>query len=372
MTSTLRLDYEGTPGGDVLVGGEELSVISGGAGNDVLVGAQGRDRLMGGDGDDILIGGGLRSGNWDVSTDLAESQVIEVAWIEEPHPSFFAEVLVGGNGNDLIFGGSWDDTGDDGEYLYADASAFAELILDGSGELGDGGVDMSGPVGGERFAEGFNNIVWAGEGADTVYGANGFDTIGGGAGDDILYGLGGPDIIYGGDGDDAIYGGNGDPTNFHRLSEGESFTIVQRLFGGEGNDSLIGGDGAELHYGGAGNDKLYGRGGDDTLHGGAGDDWLSGGDGNDTFITGDGADTVYFDFDNSVNTVTDFDVAEDRIVIDNHAWAVLFETGLQNATEETMDGQSGLLIDAEAGALFLVGLTTSDIEDIEVVVFWPD
>lgn len=122
-----------------------------------------------------------------------------------------------------------------------------------------------------------SNIIYAGDGNDTVRTGFGNDIAFGGAGNDILigYGTGGPtpsaalaiadrvesDYLNGGPGNDALHGGGGRDT----------------LIGGTGNDELHGGRGADLLYGGAG---------DDTLIGGGDSDWLWGGAGADTFVYG--------------------------------------------------------------------------------------
>jgi Ca2+-binding RTX toxin-like protein len=71
--------------------------------------------------------------------------------------------------------------------------------------------------------------------------------------------------------------------------------IVDRLFGGTGNDELYGADGNDFLYGGVGNDLLAGDAGNDTLYGEAGDDYLNGGFDNDLLSGGAGNDVIYGD-----------------------------------------------------------------------------
>lgn len=110
--------------------------------------------------------------------------------------------------------------------------------------------------------------------SDTLVGTGGEDTIYGLVGNDTLYGLGGHDILWGGVGND-------------------------RLFGGDGNDVLSGGIGNDVLDGGSGNDWLYGDIGNDTLTGGAG---------RDTFAFGMAAGN---------DIITDFDVLQDTLQLDN-------------------------------------------------------
>ena len=82
-------------------------------------------------------------------------------------------------------------------------------------------------------------------GTDMIFGGNGDDTINSGAGNDLICGGNGGGIINGSLGDDTIDGGNG-------------------------NDTLRGGDGNDLIFGGGGNDTLEGGNDNDTLNGGSG------------------------------------------------------------------------------------------------------
>jgi Ca2+-binding RTX toxin-like protein len=111
------------------------------------------------------------------------------------------------------------------------------------------------------------NIGTTTVGSDMIFGGNGDDTINSGAGNDLICGGNGGGVINGGLGDDTIDGGNG-------------------------NDTLRGGDGNDLLLGGGGNDTLEGGNDNDTLDGGSGNDTLTGGPGADAFIGGSGTDTA--------------------------------------------------------------------------------
>jgi uncharacterized protein len=84
-----------------------------------------------------------------------------------------------------------------------------------------------------------------------------------------------------------------------------------------GHDLLIGGLGRDKLNGGDGNDVLFGDLGDDILSGGAGKDVLFGGLGNDTLSGGTGADTFHFGRFEGSDTITDFDTALDRLILDD-------------------------------------------------------
>ncbi|MBF0394151.1 MAG: tandem-95 repeat protein [Alphaproteobacteria bacterium] len=78
------------------------------------------------------------------------------------------------------------------------------------------------------------------------------------------------DFFIGTLGDDRLFGGDGADT----------------LSGGSGNDTLQGGDGSDVLIGGAGSDSLQGGDGIDFLSGGGGNDYIQGGSGIDVAVYG--------------------------------------------------------------------------------------
>ncbi|MDP3860013.1 MAG: M10 family metallopeptidase C-terminal domain-containing protein [Phaeovulum sp.] len=120
------------------------------------------------------------------------------------------------------------------------------------------------------------------------------------AADPAIIGTGGADVLTGTDADDLMqaWGGadrvDGGAGN-DTLEGGEGDDL---LLGGAGNDSIIGGTGADLLDGGAGNDTLIGGEGNDLLRGGGGNDLLQGGDDADRLFGGDGDDTLQGDAGN--------------------------------------------------------------------------
>jgi Ca2+-binding RTX toxin-like protein len=88
------------------------------------------------------------------------------------------------------------------------------------------------------------------------------------------------------------------------------------LSGNDGNDSLYGNAGNDYLDGGIGNDKLSGKTGVDTLVGSMGSDRLVGGFGTDILTGGAGADRFIRKYSyTGVDTITDFNVAEDRFSV---------------------------------------------------------
>ncbi|WP_077001411.1 putative Ig domain-containing protein [Variovorax sp. KK3] len=143
--------------------------------------------------------------------------------------------------------------------------------------------------------------------SSTIQGTNGDDRLTGGAGDETLVGLGGKDTLVGNGGDDILEGGAGDDWLIgDELHYASTATGDDRLEGGDGNDTLEGGKGADTLLGGSGNDELTGGEGDDFIDGGAGSDEMYGNSGNDTF---------YVERIEGNESIHDFGLGADRLVL---------------------------------------------------------
>jgi serralysin len=102
-----------------------------------------------------------------------------------------------------------------------------------------------------------DNLTWTGNsGNDVIYAGNGIQTLIGNAGDDMLVGGLGTQTLSGGTGNDTMIGGTG----------------TQTLDGGADNDLLIAGTGDQTLLGGSGTDTLVAGYGNQMLDGGSGDD----------------------------------------------------------------------------------------------------
>ncbi|MEL7244314.1 MAG: calcium-binding protein [Cyanobacteria bacterium J06573_2] len=173
-----------------------------------------------------------------------------------------------------------------------------------------------------------DDIIDGGADDDRLYGDNGKDTLTGGTGNDYLNGGNDEDSLEGGAGRDRLYGGDADDTLIG--GEGNDYLDggfgVDSLDGGEGNDRLYGGDLNDILIGGSGKDYIDGGSGNDAITGvdivnfGTGEiDRLKGGEGEDTFILGNESDCFYDDGNNKNKGrsdyafIMDFNVNEDDI-----------------------------------------------------------
>ena len=256
-----------------------------------------------------------------------------------------------------------------------DTATFTDIeqIETGSGDdtvLGSGGTDSVSTgagfdtISGGGGADSFD----AGDGNDTLDGGTGADTLLGGSGDDTfqLNGTFGDDIITGGetgevaDGDviDASSQTTDLTVNFSGAEAGTinggisdvTFTEIEGIVtgsgddvinGGSGNDTVATGDGNDIFFGGAGNDFVGAGAGDDTLTGGLGEDILIAGAGNDTLTVAEGDQALG-------------DEGDDTFIVED-----LTETSTGTII---IDGGSG--IESTGDTLNVNGLATESIADI--------
>ena len=231
-----------------------------------------------------------------------------------------------------------------------------------------------------------NNDVLDGTlGGDTINGLDGFDRINGGAGDDSIDGGDGRDTLYGNAGADILIGDEGD--DFLDGDEGND-----SLYGGIGNDRLFQDTGGGLLDGGDDNDQLYastryeylqlsetllGGDGDDTIYSVAysSSDSVDAGIGNDivrvntnngnstlvfasTITLGAGFDQLVLDQALVANiyntvTVTDFNILEDTIVLDEYLGGFRLRDW-DGATNPFATGHLALVDDGSGNAMLQI------------------
>ncbi len=306
-------EIHGGSGNDTIRGGAGQDFIDGGSGDDQLFGDAGADRIFGGTGTDTIRGGDDndqlygQEGDDTIFGDAGDDQLFGQGGQDQLHGGFGNDLLVAGAGIiNQLFGDEGDDRligsdeGSEDPNLF-DTIYFGDVLMGGPGDdqiFGLGGADIiDGEVGNDWVDGGAHgDLIRGGTGRDTLYGAQGNDTIEGGNDNDRLFGEQGTDTLRGDAGNDYLDGG----------------VEADMLFGGAGNDELVGGggvgdqlfgeagsdvlhgsdDGADILSGGPGRDRLYGHGGNDILRGGDDDDTLLGGTGDDLLEGEAGSDVL--------------------------------------------------------------------------------
>ncbi|WP_158246498.1 cadherin-like domain-containing protein [Thalassospira sp. GB04J01] len=283
-------------------------------------------------------------------------------------------------------------------------TAMSEKLGDFAAGIGDEGIGLAGTINAELLlggdgndviaGGGGNDIIGGGDGDDRLYGQDGNDIISGGEGADLLDGGAGDDTLLS-DGNDTLIGGSGNDTVHFINEDGVQLDLSDAgienilgslgddelsalgleesiyMHGGAGNDTLSTGAGADSLLGGSGDDILDGGFGDDILDGGADDDRFVGNEGADTMLGGDGQDIVdYSGSDQGVDLSLEnggtagaaagdsFDGVENVIGTDHD------DVISGNATDNTLDaGVGDDSLSGEAGDDLLVGGSGDDVLD---------
>lgn len=276
--------------------------------NQFLVGRNGQEILNGGKGHDLLDGGGAD------------------------------DLLRGAQGNDRLNGGPGADTlaggaGFDYAHYNLSPQGLTVSLADPSANTGEAAGDV------------FRSI-------EGLYGSRFADLLRGDTGDNILVGNLGADTLRGGAGLDSagymdaasrVVADLLDSSRNTGEAKGDVYISIEGLIGSAFNDTLTG-------------DTRGNR-----LDGGAGNDMLAGGLGNDTLVGLDGRDRFVFDTEldsrNNVDTIEDFELSGDRIVLDRLIFENLLPGPRLTAAEfhigpKPTDEDIRIVYKAKTGALF--------------------
>ncbi len=326
----------GQAGHDVLIGGAGRDFLYGGRGNDRLFGGEGANVLEGGDGADIFVSTGAH----DILVDFTPGQGDTLSF--GLRHADLAAVLA--RADRIAYDGP---AADDLRITHDDSST--TLILNLGRDLRDQDLRLPGFAGvvdvaaGDIVRPGYidldgdmfgadSHVVRGAASADYIRGTNTADTLHGEAGDDILEGRGGKDQLSGGAGNDTLFGGGG--ADILLLDDG-----FDTAFGGPDNDRFHSGAQAGTLVGDSGKDQFH-------IRAGSFGHVLSG---------GTGADQFHFTahLGGSGGRITDFDLAEDRLLIDG---ARITLTRLPDGMTIVPTATGSLLGFAETGAIHLDGL----------------
>ncbi len=177
------------------------------------------------------------------------------------------------------------------------------------------------------------NILSAGVGNDSLYGGAGNDNLNGGAGNDLIEGGAGSDF--------AIYNGISNVT--------VNLSLTGAQVTGQGIDTLLN---IENIASGSGNDRLTGNALANILSAGTGNDILTGGTGADSFVFNS---LLHI---NNVDRITDFNVVDDTMRLDNAFFTGLTEGVLSadafraNTSGLAADSTDRIIYETDTGKVF--------------------
>jgi Ca2+-binding RTX toxin-like protein len=181
-------------------------------------------------------------------------------------PTEGLSILLGGTGDDTIFGSLGGDAG----ISVLDGGPGADILsgdrISYQGRIHPVRVTLNGAA--DDGEAGENDAVLA---AWAITGGSGDDTLVGDSQYNMIDGWEGNDLIRGGAGDDIVSGDSG----------------ADRVYGDGGEDLILGDSGNDALFGGGAGDLVYGGGGRDAIAGGTGSDLLQGGRRSDTFYARD-------------------------------------------------------------------------------------
>jgi Ca2+-binding RTX toxin-like protein len=242
---------DGDAGADVITGNADANVIMGSAGNDTLNGAAGDDVFLytGAANDFDTVTGGTE---YDVIKAMAADTVIGLATFTGT--STVEEITSDGHANVVIQG----NTG-------ANTLNFSGTTLSGIAyiEAGAGNDIITGSAGDDRFAF----LTGSGSGQDTIHGGDGYDTIFALADNtniSLIAFSGVEEISADGHTGVVVLGSAGvDNWDF----SGTTFTGIEHINMGSGNDTVVGSAGDDIFHFGTGGafDNMNGGDGFDTI-----------------------------------------------------------------------------------------------------------
>lgn len=197
----------GNEGLNLLIGGDGSDEIFGGGARDSLFGQSGDDRLFGDSGIDYIVagdGGDTVNGGFDADEIYGEAGDDTLTG----GSGFFTDIIVGGDGNDVIHGDSslgdydllYGNVGDD--TFYVDTPA--DIVFEQPGEGAD--TVYAGIIGAGFYLYGnIENLVLTGATPfgvgnaldNTMTGSGAANWLLGGSGNDTLAGKGGNDVLFG-------------------------------------------------------------------------------------------------------------------------------------------------------------------------------
>jgi Ca2+-binding RTX toxin-like protein len=380
---------KGFGGNDDLFGGLGDDTLSGDEGNDILIGAEGADKLVGGGGIDtadyrdslsserIVVNLATNFGNdGDAQGDTFEGIENVFGTLEGDliTGDGVANLLLGDGGDDFLSGGEGNDTldgqsdadqmvggnGNDTFVVQEKGDTVSELFTLGTDTVRSsidfnlnnttivqGNVEnltLTGTQDTQATGNTLNNVLTGNSGDNRLVGNGGADTMRGGAGDDRYFVENAGDVV-----DESTTGSNGVDT----VQSSVSFSLSgSKALGAVENLALTGSGSSNIN--GAGNglaNDMSGTRGNNDLMGLGGNDELTGGRGADTFVF-----SAALNGFSNVDTITDFNVADDTMRLEN-AFMTALSTGQLGAAAfhigaSAADASDRIVYNSGTGSVF--------------------
>ncbi|AFL51458.1 serralysin [Sinorhizobium fredii] len=364
----------GSAGHDDMFGWGGNDTFSGGAGDDLMSGGQGKDTYDGGAGTDYLnfrvthddpaaiqgivldaAAGTVTDPYGNAETFTSVESFAGTQFADTIRGSSTDEQFMGFGGRDYIDGRGGFDVirfhrdADVGGSLGVTVNLATGVAIDGFGKT-DKFVNIE-AIHSTKFADKLtgnagNNSFRAEAGNDYIDGGLGADTMNGGSGNDTYVVNETGDVI-----DEAAQGGSGSDT----VRSSISFSLVAsaKVVGAVENLTLLGTGNTNATGNGLAN-TLIGNSGNNILNGGAGKDKLTGGLGNDSFFF-----NTTLSATTNVDSITDFNVANDTIRLENAVFTAIVGTAtltaaqfVKNTTGLAADASDRIIYESDTGKLF--------------------
>ncbi len=193
---------------------------------------------------------------------------------------------------------------------------------------------------------------------DNLTGNDASNVLVGNAGNDTLAGWSGADTMLGGAGNDTYLVENAGDVVFEKANGGAD-TVSSRLtynLNANVENLILTGTAAVNGSGNALNNILTGNNAANQLNGGGGNDTLDGGLGANRFTGGTGNDIFKFTTKGHVDTITDYNIANDTIQLDNAVFTALGPVGTLPAAQfrvgtKALDANDHIIYNSATGAL---------------------